>query len=163
MQYSFSPKLKLVSIVLIIAGAVLYGIGYYMNSQHQQDPEYIINMVQNNPEVFFGDYQTAEYQALNSPHLVGEENPQWHTWEHHVSNRPWAALLTVSYFAFGIAGAALFFLCVQFAANAGWPIVVTRVMEGVASYIPVGGIMILIVIFAAALEEIICTTGWINL
>ncbi|MDD3458969.1 MAG: hypothetical protein PHO74_05785, partial [Weeksellaceae bacterium] len=122
----------------------------YMNSQHQQDPEYIINMVQNNPEVFFGDYQTAEYQALNSPHLVGEENPQWHTWEHHVSNRPWAALLTVSYFAFGIAGAALFFLCVQFAANAGWPIVVTRVMEGVASYIPVGGIMILIVIFAAA-------------
>src|SRR5690606_4816979 len=48
------------------------------------------------------------------------------------------------------AGAALFFLCVQFAANAGWSMVVSRVMEGIASYIPVGGFLVLIVVFAAA-------------
>lgn len=150
MQYSFSPKLKMASLVLIVVGAVLYGIGFYLNSQDQHNPKYIEEMVQNNPEMFFGKYQSAEYQVLNQTHLVGEENPQWHTWEHQVQNRPWAALLTISYFAFGIAGAALFFLCVQFAANAGWSVVVSRVMEGVASFIPVGGVLILIVIFAAA-------------
>lgn len=150
MQYSFSPKLKMASFVLIILGAILYGVGFFMNSQDQADPEYIQNMVDSRPDMFFGEYQSAEYQALNQTHLKGEENPQWHTWEHHVQNRPWAAFLTAAYFAFGLAGAALFFLCVQFAANAGWPIVVTRVMEGIASFIPYGGIMILIVVFAAA-------------
>src|SRR5690606_31639521 len=71
-------------------------------------------------------------------------------YEHQLANRPWAAVLVPSYLALGIAGAALFFLCVQFVANAGWSMVVSRVMEGMASYIPVGGILILIIVFAAA-------------
>ncbi len=150
MQYSFSPKLKLASFVLIILGAVLYGIGVFMNSADQKDPKYIENMVQSHPERFFGDYQSAEYQELNQTHLEGHDNPQWHTWEHHVANRPWAALMTASYFAFGLSAAALFFLCVQFASNSGWSIVVTRVMEGIASYIPIGGILMLIIVFASA-------------
>ncbi|MFA5620535.1 MAG: hypothetical protein WDA08_09540 [Weeksellaceae bacterium] len=144
MQYTFSPRLKMASLVLIVLGAILFGIGMYLNCQDQADPNYITDMVKNNPQVFYGDYQTLEYQALNT------HESMMHHWEVQVQNRPWAAFLTAAYFAFGIAGAALFFLCVQFAANAGWPVVISRVMEAITAFIPIGGIMVLIVIFGAA-------------
>jgi hypothetical protein len=41
---------------------------------------------------------------------------------------------------FGISACALFFLSIQHAAHAGWSVIVQRVMEAVASFIPVGGI-----------------------
>jgi hypothetical protein len=45
---------------------------------------------------------------------------------------------------FGISACALFFLSIQHAAHAGWSVIVQRVMEAVASFIPVGGIILLI-------------------
>lgn len=150
MQYTFSPRLKMASLVLIVIGVVAYGIGLFINLQNQADPNYIDDMVAANPTVFYGEYQTAEYQELNQTHLTGDDNPQMAMWKNHVSNRPWAAFLVPIYYAFGIAGAALFFLSIQFASNSGWSMVVTRVMEGVASFIPVGGVLILIIILSSA-------------
>lgn len=150
MQYTFSPKIKLASLVLIILGGLLFGVGMYQNCQHQSDPNYITDMVESNPELFFGDYQSPEYQELNQTHLKGEDNPQFHHWEAQLSNRPWAAFMVPAFYAFGIAGAALFFLCIQFAANAGWSVVVSRVMEAIMTFIPIGGALMLIVVFASA-------------
>lgn len=149
MQYTFSPRLKMASLIAIIVGVIFFGIGVFLNIQDQSNPDYITNMVKDNPEMFFGEYQTAEYQALNSSEKAKAD--QMHMWENQLANRPWAAFLVPAYYAFGIAGAALFFLAIQFAANSGWPIVISRVMEGVASFIPYGGILILIIMFAAAL------------
>jgi hypothetical protein len=148
MQYTFSPKLKMASLVALIVGAIVFGIGVFLNIQDQANPDFIPNMVKENPEVFYGEYQSAEYKALNFTEK-GEE-AQMHMWKHQLANRPWAAFLVPAYYAFGIAGAALFFMCVQFAANAGWSMVVTRVMEGIASFIPYAGILILIIMIAAA-------------
>jgi hypothetical protein len=56
-----------------------------------------------------------------------------------VHNQPLAALHFVAVFFFGVSCCVLFFYCIQHAAHAGWPIIITRVMEAIASYIPYGG------------------------
>lgn len=151
MQYTFSPRLKMASIVLVIVGVVAYGIGLFLNLQDQANPNYIDDMVAENPTLFYGDFQSEKYQELNQTHLTGDENPQMAQWKHHVANRPWAAFMVPAYYAFGIAGAALFFLCIQFASNSGWSMVITRVMEGIASFIPIGGVLLLLVFIGSAL------------
>jgi len=148
MQYKFSPRLKMASFALIGAGILIYAVGLFLNIQDQSDPHYIENLLKENPEMFYGEFQSADFQKLN--HGEQEHAKHMHHLENQLANRPWAAFLIPSYLSLGIAGAALFFLCVQFAANAGWSMVVSRVMEGIASYIPVGGFLVLIVVFAAA-------------
>jgi len=148
MQYSFSPRLKMASLILIAVGAVIYGIGLFLNIQDQNDPHFIENMVNENPEAFYGEFQSAEFQHFNHNEKAHEEH--MHHLENQLANRPWAAFLVPSYLFLGIGGAALFFLCVQFVANAGWSMVVSRVMEGITTFIPVGGILILIIMLGAA-------------
>lgn len=148
MQYKFSPRLKMAALVLIVLGALIYGVGLYLNFQDKADPTYIENLIKEDPTQFYGEYQTAEFQKLN--HTPKAHEAHMHHLENQLANRPWAAFLVPSFLALGIAGAALFFLSIQFAANAGWSMVVTRVMEGIATYIPVGGVLVLIVIFGAA-------------
>lgn len=148
MQYKFSPRLKMASFALIGAGILLYAIGLFLNVQDKNDPHFIENFVKENPEMIYGEYQSAEFQHLN--HTEKEHAKHVHHLENQLANRPWAAFLVPSYLALGIAGAALFFLSIQFVANAGWSMVVTRVMEGIATYIPVGGVLVLIVIVGAA-------------
>lgn len=148
MQYKFSPRLKMASFALIGAGILLYAIGLFLNIQDQNNPNYIEGLLKENPQLFYGEFQSAEFQKLN--HTPEAHEKHMHHLENQLANRPWAAFLVPSYLSLGIAGAALFFLCVQFAANAGWSMVVSRVMEGMASFIPVGGVLVLIVVFAAA-------------
>lgn len=154
MQYTFSPRLKMTSFALIGVGILIYAIGLFLNFQDQANPDFITDKIKENPQLFYGEYQTAEFQKLNPKDgkdgVVSEA--QFTLYEHQVANRPWAAVLVPAFLAFGMAGAALFFLSVQFVANAGWSMVVTRVMEGIASFIPVGGIIILIIVFAAAMH-----------
>lgn len=150
MQYKFSPRLKTASLVFIVLGAVLYGIGYFLNYQDYTNPHFIHEQLENNPELFYGEFQSAEFQKLNKTEHGLEHYHE--TLHHQIGNRPWAAFLVPAFMSFGIAGAALFFLCVQFAANAGWSMVVTRVMESIASFIPYAGVMVLIVMVGAALH-----------
>lgn len=150
MQYKFSPRLKMAAFALIGAGILLYAIGLFLNVQDQKDPHFIENFVKENPEMIYGEFQSAEFQHIN--HTPEEHAKHVHHLENQLANRPWAAFLVPSYLALGIAGAALFFLSIQFVANAGWSMVVTRVMEGIATYIPIGGALVLIVIVGAALH-----------
>src|SRR5690606_3652769 len=138
MQYTFSPRLKMTSFALIGVGILIYAIGLFLNFQDQANPDFITDKIKENPQLFYGEYQTAEFQKLNPTDgkdgVVSEA--QFTLYEHQVANRPWAAVLVPAFLAFGMAGAALFFLSVQFVANAGWSMVVTRVMEGIASFTP---------------------------
>jgi hypothetical protein len=61
-----------------------------------------------------------------------------------VHNQPLASLHFVAVFFFGVSCCVLFFYCIQHAAHAGWPIIITRVMEAIASYIPYGGAILVI-------------------
>ncbi len=59
--------------------------------------------------------------------------------------RVWADLLVNGLFFFFIALAAVFFIAVQYAAESGWPIVLKRVYEATAAWLPIGSVILLII------------------
>ena len=146
MQYTFSPRLKMTSLIMIVVGVVLYGIGFFL---HQSDvansTEYINGLIEAHPTQFYGDYISDSYASMNTDHAGHMEHLV-----NLLKNRPWAAFYVPAYLSFGIAASAMFFLCIQFAANAGWSMVVSRVMEAIASFLPVGAILVGIVALASA-------------
>ena len=61
---------------------------------------------------------------------------------HQLQNKPWAALYVAAFFFFMIALGTLMFYAIQRAAQAGWPILLFRVMEGITAYLVPGSIII---------------------
>lgn len=58
----------------------------------------------------------------------------------------WSNVLANSVFFFGTALLALFFIAMQYAAEAGWATVLKRIFEGVSIWLPIGSIMVLAVV-----------------
>lgn len=61
-------------------------------------------------------------------------------------NRPWAALYTASFYFIGISLGTLFFLAIQYIAEAGWSVILIRIMEAIITFFPYGVIFILLII-----------------
>jgi hypothetical protein len=68
------------------------------------------------------------------------------------SHRAWPSLLLNSFFFMAIALGSLFFIAIQYAAEAGWSAVVKRPMEAIASYLPYGAVLLGIVVTLSALH-----------
>lgn len=136
-MYSFSPKLKLYSIILIVVGAALFGIGYALN--HGLDDTAISHWM-----------ETVHSNGHNAPshssELIGPQDHNAHLEhaKHQIGNQSLAAIHTFAVFFFGISCCALFFYSIQHAAHAGWSVIVMRVMEAIASFIPYGGAILII-------------------
>ena len=145
-MYTFSSKLRLFSIVLLVAGLVLFGAGYMMN--HKIDDAQIEQMMADS-------HKSGHNAPTHSHEKTIDKNTKDHADKghdahmdlahHQVHNRPWAALHTVAVFLFGLSAGALFFYAIQNVAHAGWPIIVLRVMEAVSSFIPYGGALLLLI------------------
>ncbi|MCY3997934.1 MAG: quinol:cytochrome C oxidoreductase [Flavobacteriaceae bacterium] len=65
---------------------------------------------------------------------------------HQFQNKPWAAVYVAALFFFFIALGTLAFYAVQRASQAGWPIVLYRVMESISAYVIPGGIIVFIIL-----------------
>ncbi|MCX8676837.1 MULTISPECIES: quinol:cytochrome C oxidoreductase [Apibacter] len=143
MRYTFSSSLKLTSIVLIVVGLIAFGIGYYQNSRI--DEHAVKEILHHNEEL-------AGAQPMNSVYKGDVAHSKEHIEhaEHQIHNRPWSAFFVSLMLFFGISATALFFAAVQHAGNAGWSIVVIRVMEGIASFLPVGGLLMVVFIFLSS-------------
>ncbi|KQR95345.1 quinol:cytochrome C oxidoreductase [Chryseobacterium sp. Leaf180] len=136
-MYSFSPKLKSTSLILLVLGLVLFSVGYFMNSS--LSTEKIKGMMD-------AIHASGHDAPTHSSEMNGPQDDLSHL-EHatmQIHNSPLASIHFVAVFLFGLSCAVLFFYCIQHAAHAGWPIIITRVMEGIASYIPYGGIILII-------------------
>jgi hypothetical protein len=137
-MYSFSPKLRLYSIIFIVLGMVLFGAGYFMN--HGTDDAAIEHMME-------AVHAGGNHAPLNSSEMIGPQDHASHL-EHaklQFKNQPLAAIHTVSVFLFALSCCALFFYAIQNASHAGWSIIILRVMESVASFIPWAGAIIIII------------------
>lgn len=69
--------------------------------------------------------------------------------DEHAGQRFWASFLISGFFFFAIGLVGTFFLAVQYAAEAGWSVVYKRIMEGVAAYMPIGAVTLIIVFLAS--------------
>jgi len=70
---------------------------------------------------------------------AGHHGPTWMT-------RVWANLLLNSWYTFIIAVCGVFFIAVNYAANAGWAAGLKRIPEAFGAYLPVGGALLLIIV-----------------
>ena len=146
MQYTFSNRLKNTSLILLVVGIVLYAIGFFIfKGDVANSEQYINDLIHANPSEFYGEYISDQFLELNTDHAA-----HMHHLQNLLNNRPWAAFYVPAYFAFGISATALFFLCVQFVGQAGWSMVITRVMEGVASFLPVGALFLAVFVILSA-------------
>lgn len=137
-MYSFSPKLRLYSVILIVVGLVLFGAGYFIN--HGLDDVKIEHLME-------AAHSGGHSAPSHSSEMVGPQDHAAHL-EHaklQVHNQPLAAVHTIAVFLFALSCCALFFYSIQNAAHAGWPIIILRVMEAIASYIPWGGAVLIII------------------
>ena len=137
-MYSFSPKLRLYSVIFIVLGLVLFGAGYFMNTGI--DDARIEHMME-------AVHSSGHDAPTHSSELVGPQDHVAHL-DHaklQIHNQPLAAIHTIAVFLFALSCCALFFYSIQNAAHAGWSIIILRVMEAIASFIPWAGAIIIII------------------
>ena len=68
------------------------------------------------------------------------------------SHRAWPALLFNTYFFLGISLFAVFFIALQYVAEASWSIVLKRIPEAIISFLPITGIIMMIIVITAVLH-----------
>ena len=68
------------------------------------------------------------------------------------SDRAWSSLLFNNYFFLGISVFGVFFVAMQYVSEAGWSIVLKRVPEAVISFLPITGLIMLIIMVAGAMH-----------
>jgi len=165
-MYTFSNKLKTLSIALMIIGAI--GVVYGFMTSHKSFEDVETMLVAESASHHSGGHgedaahaspahdthNTTDAHATNAhansdvSHGDDHKKHVEHVM-HQIHNRPWAALYVAAFFFFMIALGVLAFYAIQYAAQAGWSPVLFRVMEGITSYVLPGGLIVLAIAVAS--------------
>ena len=155
-MYTFSKRLKILSIVLIVLGAFGW-ISSYNASHHLtiSDVQAILaeedshhgdsHSVTNNEEAHAAMIQAHIEKHDGSNHTTNEHHESDHAEHvlHQMHNRPYAALYVAALFFMMISLGVLAFYGIQYAAQAGWSPVLFRVMEAITYYLLPGALIVL--------------------
>lgn len=156
-MYTFSNKLKTVSIVLAILGALLVGAGFMNSHKSLEDVKVLLEHEASDhgghstAATHGKDYNAKKINPHEHPHAEGGHHDDAHAEHvmHQIHNRPWAALYVAAFFFMMIALGVLAFYAIQWAAQAGWSPVLFRVMEAITAYLLPGAVIVLLIaIFA---------------
>ncbi|MGB2431322.1 MAG: quinol:cytochrome C oxidoreductase, partial [Flavobacteriaceae bacterium] len=179
-MYQFSGKLKMFSIALIILGALGIGLGFYnAPSTVEEAMEMVASSDHGDGHGAEASHGTASkeehssqthtnknhseshHEVSKDTHVKGshaDESAHGDTHDdahaehvfHQLQNRPWSAVYVALLFFLGVSLLVLAFYASQRVAQAGWSIVLFRVMEAIsANLLPVSIIMLLIIISSA--------------
>jgi hypothetical protein len=141
-RYEFKSATKKKLIYLLIAGVVLFGIGLLlaMNGGHDEHSGGHEASVTASNMVASADQHGAATEG--EAHEGGEHHGS-PTWLKRLFTTLW--MNNVYFTGLGIIG--LFFVAIQYAAQAGWSVGVKRVPLAMGSWIPVAGILMLVLWF----------------
>src|SRR5690554_3308943 len=160
-KYTLPRKLRLFSIVLVVAGLIGIVYGFLTVPKTVEDVRHITSeqeahhggnnaALQGDETMNFVDRARGEkgYAEASMEHAT-DLKPEGHgisSHEEHVlhqmQTRPWSATLVAAFFFMMIALGVLVFYAIQFASQAGWSPVLYRVMEGITSYLLPGSIIV---------------------
>jgi len=148
-MYTFSSKLKTFSLALMIIG--LLGVGYgFLSAPASVDEVKVLLQESHNDH---GEVAAAEVHAtVESGVAVQSEDTHAEHVFHLLKNKPWSALYVALFFFFMISLGTLAFYAIQHVSQAGWSIVLFRVMEGITAYLPVGGILLFVFFVLSSLH-----------
>jgi len=130
-KFEFTSRSKMVSVVLLAVGIILSVIGIMQLKSHEAGAS--------------SEYKT---EVVAHSEGTGHEAVAEHSGEHTKSwtARFWANMLVNSYYFLLFGVGALFFVALNYLANAGWSTLIKRVAEGISSFIPIGLLILMIVL-----------------
>src|SRR5687767_2543065 len=144
-HYTFKPETKKMIMYLLIAGVVIFAIGLFlaMNSASSGEghgeghaaieAQKMVASIQHEASA-----ETATEAAAEGEH---HESPTW-------LKRLYSSLWMNNVFFTGMGIIGLFFVAIQYAAQAGWSVGVKRIGIAMGNWIPIAGILMLILWFA---------------
>jgi hypothetical protein len=145
-MYTMSSKLKLFSLVLIIVGAMGLIYGFIDAPSSVED---VKEMLHAEDAAHLGESVAMESSVVGEA-AHGDEHAE-HLF-HQLQNKPWAAIYVPALFIFLISLGVFVFYALQNAAQAGWSPVLFRIMEGIASYLVPGGIIVYVLLVLSTLH-----------
>ncbi|MBT8271400.1 MAG: quinol:cytochrome C oxidoreductase [Flavobacteriaceae bacterium] len=151
-MYTFSKRLKIFSIVLMVLGAIGWGSSYM--SSHNTTIEDVKEMLAAEEASHGGGDHSAA--VASESHSDEADHGEAHDAEeaahhddkhaehvmHQIHNRPYSALYVAAFFFMMIALGSLAFYAVQYASQSGWSPVLFRVMEAITYYLLPGALIV---------------------
>jgi hypothetical protein len=148
-MYTFSSKLKTLSLALMIIG--LLGVGYgFLSAPASVDEVKVLLQESHNAH---GEVAVTDGHATESGDAAQSEEAHAEHVYHLLKNKPWSALYVALFFFFMISLGTLAFYAIQHVSQAGWSIVLFRVMEGITAYLPVGGVLLFVFFVLSATQN----------
>jgi len=158
-QFTVPGKAKMLSLAALVIGAALTVVGVFTLPSDKEHADAHHNTTGQVANASHGNGHGDANEKHVDPNLVVDNVghvtlfPQLtHKEPAHpkpAMTRFWANLLVNGYFFLIISMAALFFIAVQYIANAGWSAAIKRIPEAMYTFIPVGLIAVLIAVFFA--------------
>ncbi|ALM08901.1 quinol:cytochrome C oxidoreductase [Sediminicola sp. YIK13] len=153
-MYTFSNRLKIASIILMVVGALGVGVGFVSMPSNVEEAK---AMVASHDDGHGSDHGAETMHATEGEHgaaTAAEAHDSSHDEHllHQLQNRPWSALYVAAFFFMMLALGTLAFYAIQRAAQAGWSPLLFRVMEGITSYIVPGGIIVFVILVLSTMH-----------
>jgi len=144
-KYDFKPATKSKILILGVVGLLLFSIGVFLAMRSGEGHE-------GGHEKHASTAITKELTASVTPMVQEEhENHEAKGEEHHGSpvwlKRIYTSLWQNNIFFTGIGIIGLFFIAIQYAAQAGWSAPIKRIPLAIGSWIPVAGVLTLVLWF----------------
>ena len=170
-MYTFTQRLKITAYVLMGLGLIGLTIGFLSTPDTVAEAQAMVADAHGghgdshaadahgaaDSDTHAGDHVDASHDSSHNAHADashGDDHGDAHGEHllHQLQNKPWAALYVAAFFFFMIALGTLAFYAIQRAAQAGWPILLYRVMEGITAYLVPGSIIIYVFLVLTGLH-----------
>lgn len=170
-MYTFTQRLKITAYVLMGLGLIGLTIGFLSTPDTVAEAQAMVADAHGghgdshaadvhgaaDSDIHAGEHADASHDSSHDAHADashGDDHGDAHGGHllHQLQNKPWAALYVAAFFFFMIALGTLAFYAIQRAAQAGWPILLYRVMEGITAYLVPGSIIIYVFLVLTGLH-----------
>lgn len=160
-QYTPSVKAKRITLGIAIIGLILSGIGFAMldrsSSGHDDHGSHHSQTEASHAEKSHESAHADDHKAMasSSQSSVNPDFPNRAVYEKQHkswSTRIYSSVLISGYYILMIALAAMFFMAVQYIANAGWSAAIKRIPEAMFTFTPVAFIIVFGVLLLAKNE-----------
>ena len=153
-MYTFSSKLKTFSYALMIVGIIGVTYGFFTTPSSVEDVKVMLQESHDTHGEAAATTQDNDAHAneASSHDSVHSDDAHAEHVFHLLKNKPWSALYVALFFFFIISLGTLAFYAIQHASQAGWPVVLFRVMEAITAYLPVGGILLFVFFVLSSLH-----------
>ncbi|MDC9721207.1 MAG: quinol:cytochrome C oxidoreductase [Urechidicola sp.] len=145
-MYTFSKRLKTFSFALMIVGLVGIAWGFLNAPSTVEEAKEIV--AHNESHDAHASEATHTVDASHDTHDASHDEHIFH----QLQNRPWSALYVAIFFFMMLSLGVLAFYAIQQVAQAGWSIVLFRVMEGITAYLPIGAVILFVFLVLSSLH-----------